>query len=103
MQGSASGLRKAVTMRYAVALYMSSVLGSGVLVLPGLAAQKAGPASLIAWALLSLASYPLAYTFASLSARKPESGGSMRSPGKASVLGLLMRQAGCSWYGTSLV
>ncbi len=71
----ASGLRKAVTMRYAVALYMSSVLGSGVLVLPGLAAQIAGPASLIAWVGLSLASYPLAYTFASLSARRPESGG----------------------------
>src|SRR2546422_10144681 len=62
-------------MRYAVALYMSSVLGSGVLVLPGLAAQIAGPASLLAWLLLSLASYPLAYTFASLSARKPASGG----------------------------
>jgi amino acid efflux transporter len=68
-------LRKAVTLRYAVALYMSSVLGSGVLVLPGLAAQIAGPASLIAWLLLSLASYPLAYTFASLSSRRPESGG----------------------------
>ncbi|HYY90709.1 MAG TPA: amino acid permease, partial [Candidatus Dormibacteraeota bacterium] len=39
------------------------------------AAQVAGPASLIAWIGLSLASYPLAYTFASLSARKPESGG----------------------------
>lgn len=69
------GLRKAVTMRYAVALYMSSVLGSGVLVLPGLAARIAGPASLLAWLLLSVVSYPLAYTFASLSARKPESGG----------------------------
>jgi len=54
---------------------MSSVLGSGILILPGLAAQKAGPASLIAWALLSLVSYPLAYTFASLSSRRPESGG----------------------------
>ncbi len=62
-------------MRYAVALYMSSVLGSGVLVLPGLAAQIAGPASLVAWIALSLISYPLAYTFASLSARRPESGG----------------------------
>ncbi len=61
-------------MRYAVALYMSSVLGSGVLVLPGLAAQIAGPASLVAWIALSLISYPLAYTFASLSARRPESG-----------------------------
>ena len=69
------GLRKAVTMRYAVALYMSSVLGSGVLVLPGLAARIAGPASLVAWLILCFASYPLARTFASLSARKPESGG----------------------------
>ncbi|TMI28501.1 amino acid permease [Candidatus Bathyarchaeota archaeon] len=75
MREDKPGLRKAVTMRYAVGLYMSSVLGSGVLVLPGLAARIAGPASLLAWLLLSLASYPLAYTFASLSARKPESGG----------------------------
>ena len=70
-----SGLRKVLTTRYAVAMYMSSVFGSGILVLPGLAAQIAGPASLIAWVGLSLASYPLAYTFASLSTRKPESGG----------------------------
>jgi amino acid efflux transporter len=62
-------------MRHAVALYVSSVLGSGVLVLPGLAAGLAGPASLLAWALLCLASYPFAFTFASLSARNPESGG----------------------------
>jgi amino acid efflux transporter len=44
-------------------------------VLPGLAAQIAGPASLIAWVILSLASYPFAFTFGSLSARNPESGG----------------------------
>ncbi len=69
------GLRKAIRLRNAVALYASSVLGSGVLVLPGLAAQIAGPASIIAWILLSLASYPFAFTFASLSARRPESGG----------------------------
>ena len=69
------GLRKAIRLRNAVALYASSVLGSGVLVLPGLAAQIAGPGSIIAWILLSLASYPLAFTFASLSARRPVSGG----------------------------
>src|SRR5713226_2193251 len=72
---AATSLRKEINLRYAVALYMSSVLGSGILVLPGLVAKRAGPASLVAWVLLSLASYPLAYTFASLSARKPESGG----------------------------
>lgn len=69
------GLRKAIRLKHAVALYASSVLGSGVLVLPGLTAKIAGPASILAWALLSIASYPFAYTFASLSARRPESGG----------------------------
>ncbi len=68
-------LRKVITLRHAVALYVSSVLGSGVLVLPGLAAQIAGPGSLLAWVLLGVASYPFAYTFASLSARSPQSGG----------------------------
>jgi len=69
------GLRKVITLRYAVALYVSSVLGPSILVMPGLAATIAGPASLIAWIGLSLASFPFAYTFASLSARNPESGG----------------------------
>ena len=68
-------LRKAIRLRHAVALYASSVLGSGVLILPGLTAKIAGPASILAWALLSIASYPFAYTFATLSARRPESGG----------------------------
>ena len=68
-------LRKAIRLKHAVALYASSVLGSGVLVLPGLTAKIAGPSSILAWALLSIASYPFAYTFASLSARRPESGG----------------------------
>jgi len=91
-----------MTMRYAVALYMSSVLGSGVLVLPGLAAQIAGPASLIAWVALSIISYPLAYTFASLSARRPESGGvysfarESLGPGAASAVGWLF----ILWYVT---
>ncbi len=74
-QNPPAGLRKAIRLRNAVALYASSVLGSGVLVLPGLAAKIAGPGSILAWILLSLASYPFAFTFASLSARRPESGG----------------------------
>jgi amino acid efflux transporter len=102
MSAPSPSLRKAMTMRYAVALYMSSVLGSGVLVLPGLAAQIAGPASLVAWITLSLISYPLAYTFASLSARKPESGGvysfarESLGPGAANAVGWLF----ILWYVT---
>jgi amino acid efflux transporter len=68
-------LRKVLTVRHAVALYVSSVLGAGVLVIPGLAARIAGPASMVSWVILTLASYPFAYTFASLSARSPASGG----------------------------
>jgi len=64
-----------ITLRYAVAMYVSSVLGAGILVIPGLAAGAAGPASIIAWVLLAVACYPFAYTFSNLSARKPESGG----------------------------
>ena len=88
-------LRKAIRTRHAVALYVSSVLGSGILVLPGLAAQIAGPGSLLAWALLGGASVPFALTFASLSARRPESGGvygfakEAFGPGAALVTGWL--------------
>jgi len=74
--GSSRGsLRRVITVRHAVAIYVSSVLGAGILVIPGLAAREAGAGSLIAWLLLSLASYPFAYTFSRLSARNPESGG----------------------------
>src|SRR6266699_3096039 len=69
------GLHRVITLRHAVAIYVSSLLGSGVFVIPGLAARIAGPASIVSWALLSLASYPFAYTFAKLSAKRPESGG----------------------------
>jgi amino acid efflux transporter len=68
-------LRRAIRLRHAVALYVSSVLGSGILVLPGLTAHLAGPGALLAWALLSVAAVPFALTFATLSARHPESGG----------------------------
>lgn len=68
-------LHRVITLRHAVAIYISSLLGSGIFVIPGLAARIAGPASILSWILLSLASYPFAYTFAKLSARKPESGG----------------------------
>ena len=72
---SPSALHRVLTLRHAVAIYVSSLLGSGIFVIPGLAARIAGPASIVSWILLSLASYPFAYTFAKLSARRPESGG----------------------------
>lgn len=57
------------------ALYVGAVLGTGVIALPALAAQVAGPASLLAWCALVLLSVPLAATFAALAARHPDAGG----------------------------
>lgn len=59
----------------ASALYIAAVLGTGVLVLPGLAANAAGPASVLAVAAVLLLSIPLAGTFAALAARYPDAGG----------------------------
>jgi amino acid efflux transporter len=59
----------------ASALYVAAVLGTGILVLPGLAADAAGPASILAVAAVLLLSIPLAGTFAALAARYPDAGG----------------------------
>ncbi|GGR62476.1 amino acid efflux transporter [Nocardioides luteus] len=57
------------------ALTLGAVLGTGVISLPALAADEAGPASLVAWLALILLSVPLAATFAALGARHPDGGG----------------------------
>jgi amino acid efflux transporter len=59
----------------AIALYVGAVVGAGVLVLPGVAAGKAGPASLLAWAFDGLLGIPIALTFAALAAGFPDAGG----------------------------
>ena len=57
------------------ALYIGAVLGPGVLLLPALAAQAAGPASVLAWSALLGVSLALAATFAALGVRLPVAGG----------------------------
>jgi amino acid efflux transporter len=57
------------------AMYVGAVLGTGVIALPALAAEAAGPASLLAWLALVVLSAPLAATFAALGARYPDAGG----------------------------
>ncbi|MBX3100357.1 MAG: amino acid permease [Salinibacterium sp.] len=59
----------------ASALYIAAVLGTGILALPGLAADAAGPASIVAVVAVFIASIPLAGTFAALAARFPDAGG----------------------------
>jgi amino acid efflux transporter len=64
-----------MTMPQGAAVSIGAVLGTGVIALPALGAQAAGPASLIAWLALILLSVPLASTFAALGARYPDAGG----------------------------
>src|SRR5690349_4150064 len=64
-----------LTVLQGAALYVGAVLGTGVIALPALAADIAGPASLLAWLALVLLSAPLAATFAALGARYPDAGG----------------------------
>jgi amino acid efflux transporter len=64
-----------LTLLQGTALYVGAVLGTGVIVLPALAAEVAGPASLLAWVLMVIISAPLAATFAALGSRYPDAGG----------------------------
>src|SRR6266581_3664027 len=57
------------------ALYVGALIGPGLLLVPALAAQAAGPASIVAWAALLVLSAPLAITFAALGVKHPVSGG----------------------------
>lgn len=68
-------LERTIGLPAAVALYCGAVLGTGILVLPAIAAERAGPASLVAWIGLSLLSLPMALTFAALARKEPVAGG----------------------------
>src|SRR3954452_20703247 len=57
------------------ALYVGALIGPGVLLVPALAVQAAGAASILAWAGLLVLSAPLAITFAVLGVRHPVAGG----------------------------
>ena len=59
----------------ASALYIAAVLGTGILVLPALAAKAAGAGSVLAVIAVLILSIPLAGTFAALASRFPDSGG----------------------------
>jgi amino acid efflux transporter len=56
-------------------LYVGALIGPGLLLVPALAVQAAGAASIVAWAVLLGLSAPLAITFAALGVRHPVAGG----------------------------
>jgi len=69
-------LQKLTTSRGA-ALYIGALLGPGLLLLPGLAAAQAGPASVLAWLVLLGLSALFAAVFSAFGRRFPSAGGVM--------------------------
>ncbi|HEU5361879.1 MAG TPA: amino acid permease [Gaiellaceae bacterium] len=72
---SAPGAAVGLGVARGAALYVGALIGPGVLLVPALAVQAAGPLSIVAWAALLLLSAPLAVTFAALGVRHPVAGG----------------------------
>ncbi len=64
-----------LTTARGAALYIGALLGPGLLLLPGLAAAEAGPASLLAWIGLLILSGLFAAVFAALGRGFPSAGG----------------------------
>lgn len=68
-------LKKTLTLPKAVALAITMVIGSGLLIIPGLAYAKCGSSAIYSWLLCALATAPLLYVFANLGAHFPNAGG----------------------------
>lgn len=70
-----AALRRSIGLGQGIALYVGAILGPGLLALPAVAAETAGPASLVAWVALALLSLPMSLTFAALARAYPQAGG----------------------------
>ncbi len=66
-----------LTTSRGAALYIGALLGPGLLLLPGLAAAEAGPASILAWLALLALSGLFAAVFSALGRNFPSAGGVM--------------------------
>ena len=78
-----SRLNKDLGLLQGIGLLSTSLLGTGIFVVPALAATAAGAASLWAWLLLIGLVLPVAFSFAQLGRRFPHAGGAPHLIGRA--------------------
>lgn len=78
-----SRLNQELSLLQGIGLLSTSLLGTGIFVVPALAATVAGGASLWAWLLLITLVLPVAFTFAQLGRRFPHAGGAPHLIGRA--------------------
>jgi amino acid efflux transporter len=72
---SIQGFKKSITWLEGSAMTIAAVIGSGILILPGLAAQMAGPASLVSWVAMAILMIPMALTLGMMATQIPDAGG----------------------------
>lgn len=68
-------LKKTLTLYSGTALFLNIVIGSGLLILPGLAYQQVGDWALLSWFVCALIALPLLLIFVILGKNYPDSGG----------------------------
>ncbi|WP_296219412.1 L-methionine/branched-chain amino acid transporter [Pseudomonas sp. UBA2684] len=78
-----SRLNQELGLLQGIGLLSTSLLGTGIFVIPALAATAAGEASLWAWMLLIALVLPVAFTFAQLGRHFPHAGGAPHLIGRA--------------------
>lgn len=78
-----SRLNQELGLLQGIGLLSTSLLGTGIFVVPALAATAAGTASLWAWLILIALVLPVAFTFAQLGRRFPHAGGAPHLIGRA--------------------
>ncbi len=78
-----SRLNQELSLLQGIGLLSTSLLGTGIFVVPALAATAAGGASLWAWVLLIALVLPVAFTFAQLGRNFPHAGGAPHLIGRA--------------------
>lgn len=75
MSSESKGLKKTITLSKGFSLTVGSIVGSGLLALPGIAYVEFGSSSLIAWLTTALLVLPFVFIFSSLASRYPSAGG----------------------------
>ncbi|WP_027855712.1 L-methionine/branched-chain amino acid transporter [Marinobacterium litorale] len=78
-----SRLNKELSLLQGVGMLTTSLLGTGIFIVPAAAAALADADSLWAWVVLTVLALPVAFTFASLGQRYPHAGGAPALIGRA--------------------
>lgn len=66
-----------------IGLLATTMLGTGIFIIPSITALQIGKSSLLAWILLLFMSLPIAFTFAALGQKAPHAGGAPHFIGQA--------------------